>query len=37
MVKHLAISLDDNLYDEVIKVKGKMTWVEFFEDIVKKV
>lgn len=34
MVKHLAIDLDNDLYDKLINVKDKRTWEKFFQDIV---
>jgi predicted CopG family antitoxin len=35
MVKHLNIAIDEKLYDNLTKKKGKRTWQEFFEDLVK--
>ena len=36
MVKHLAIDLDNDLYDKLIAVKDKRTWKKFFQDIIKE-
>ena len=36
-MKHIAITMENELYDKVMKVKQRYTWIEFMERIVKDV
>lgn len=33
-MKHIAITMEDELYNKVLNLKQRYTWVEFFQNIV---
>lgn len=35
-MKTIAIHLDDELYQKIIKLKGKRTWLQFLNAIVQQ-